>query len=101
MDTGAVGLVLFRERLHRRLYDVDSLKPASVENLGGRMSARGATLLRRVDLTVEGTALHADSVFLVKENNELTDFDGLLLVRSSGFRVLTYDHETRTLYLSF
>jgi len=101
VDTGAAGLVLFRERLHGRLYDANSLKPASVENLGGRMSAWGATPLRHVDLNVQGTALHADSVFLVADHGDLPEYDGLLSVRSSGFRVLAYDHETRTLYLHF
>lgn len=101
VDTGAAGMVLFRERLHRQVYDTRSLRPASVETLGGRISAWGAKPLRHVDVMVKGTALHPDSVFLVKENAELTDYDGLLPVRPSGFRVLTYDHETRTMHLRF
>lgn len=101
VDTGAAGLVLFRERLQRQLYDTGSQRPASVEHVGGRMSAWVVTPLRHVDVRVKGTALHPDNVFLVKENAELTDYDGLLPVRPSGFRVLAYDHETQTLYLRF
>jgi hypothetical protein len=99
VDTGAAGLVLFRERLHKRLYDFRSLRPTSVENLGGQMNAFGATPLRHVDLTMKGAALHTNSVFLVADNAEITDYDGLLGVRPAGFRALSYNHETRTLYL--
>jgi hypothetical protein len=101
VDTGATGLVLFRPHSDRGMLGDEALKPTSVENLGGRVSAWGAAAGRHADLRVQGTPLQTGSVFLVAKGDDFKEFDGLLSVRSLGFRALCYDRETRTVYLQF
>jgi len=101
VDTGAGALVLIRDRLSPRMPGFAFTRAASVESLGGRIQSASALRYTRVAFTVEGTLRHTESVFLVPDSGRFKDFDGLLAVRSAGFRALSYDHKSQTLYLAF
>jgi predicted aspartyl protease len=99
VDTGAAAVVLFRERVDPEIRRPGLVRPASVEGLGGRVSALGNVPWRSIELTVHGSVRRVQNVFLVPDTGQFREFDGLMAVRSLGFRALAYDHEKRTLYL--
>jgi hypothetical protein len=96
VDTGAAGLVLFDGHITVPLVPYGMAKKASANNLGGRVPA---TALSDLQLIVHGKRVHVDTAFLVRDGGEMSVFDGLLPIGALGFRILSYDHEARTLYL--
>ncbi len=99
VDTGASTMVLFRERVDPQMERLIMTKQGGVEGLGGRVSAVGNTPWTSVEVTVGGDRRKAGSVYLVPDTGQFQDFDGVMAVHSLGFHALSYDHETRTLYL--
>jgi hypothetical protein len=98
IDTGASDLVLFRERLDSRDAHYWNTRRASLSNLGGRTKA-GALSNISLRLEIGGMAARAENLFIVSDKGQFKEFDGLLAVRSAGFRSLSYDGASRTLYL--
>jgi predicted aspartyl protease len=96
VDTGAAGLVLFDGHVTAALASYGMAKKASADNLGGQVPA---SALPELQLLVHGKRVRVDTAFLVRDGGEMRRFDGLLAIGALGFRILSYDHESRTLYL--
>ena len=96
VDTGAAGLILFGKRVDTRRMLFETARRANADNLGGRVNA---TAIRDVSVVVQGRRVHTETAFLVRDNGDAMGFDGLLAIGPLGFRALSYDRESRTLYL--
>jgi predicted aspartyl protease len=96
VDTGAAGLILFGKRVDTRRMQFELARRARADNLGGRVNA---TAVRDVDVVLQGKHVRADTAFLVRDDGELKEFDGLLGIGTLGFRALSYDRQSHTLYL--
>jgi hypothetical protein len=96
VDTGAAGLVLFDGHVTAPLAPYRMARKANADNLGGRVPA---SALPDVQLIVLGKRVRVDTAFLVRDGGKMRRFDGLLPIGALGFRLLSYDHEARTLYL--
>ena len=96
VDTGAAGLILFGKRVDTRRMLFETARRANADNLGGRVNA---TAIRDVSVVVQGRRVHTEMAFLVRDNGDAMGFDGLLAIGPLGFRALSYDRESRTLYL--
>ena len=96
VDTGAAGLILFRKRLDAQRMRFITARRASADNLGGRVNA---TAVRDVEIRIAGQRVRAETAFLVHDSGELKEFDGLLGIGHLGFRALSYDRQSRTVYL--
>jgi len=96
VDTGAAGLILFGKRVDAQRMRFITARRASADNLGGRVNA---TAVRDVDMRIQGKRVHAETAFLVRDSGELKEFDGLLGIGNLGFRALSYDRQSRTVYL--
>jgi predicted aspartyl protease len=96
VDTGAAGLVLFRKHVGARLRQYEKSTRASADNLGGHVEA---TALRGLKVVVRGKRMYPETALLVPDSSDMKRYDGLLPIGALGFRALSYDHNTRTLYL--
>jgi hypothetical protein len=96
VDTGAAGLVLFDSHVTAPLAPYGMARKASADNLGGRVQA---SALPDLQLVVQGKRVRVDTAFLVRAGGEMRRFDGLLPIGALGFRALSYDRASRTLYL--
>jgi predicted aspartyl protease len=96
VDTGAAGLVLFGRRVDTRGMGFERVQRGSAENLGGRTRA---AIARDLNMVIQGKHVHAQTGFLVHDDGGMSGFDGLLAIGTLGFRALSYDRASRTLYL--
>jgi hypothetical protein len=97
VDTGSEGLVLFGGRLAGRLAAMQVVAHRSASSVSGNL---GVDEVEAGALRIGGKKFHAEQTFYVQERGEkIGDIDGLLGIRTLGFKAMALDNENHVLYL--
>jgi len=97
VDTGSEGLLLFGGRLAGRLAALQVVAHRSASSISGSL---GVDEVEAGALHIGGKKFHAERAFYVQERGEKSsDIDGLLGIRTLGFKAMALDNKNHVLYL--